>query len=196
MRKLLILLPICAAAFFTSCSSCQRGKEIEERRAALAHHDEEELQEARDALYSADSTATCVEVELVELKKLFVFEKKEEYQSRGFWVLKEQGGDKTQLDFFAEVEEEGQMLLVSIDKKRKWNFYKVAKGQTNFLESAEVKSFIGRELTDEEKQQVQLVYKLSESMRSYNDAVAAQKKNKLKVQFYEKKIGERNSRID
>ncbi|MCR5313978.1 MAG: hypothetical protein K6E54_10160 [Bacteroidaceae bacterium] len=196
MKKIIKYLSVLSVVAFCSCSSCERSREIQARRDALAQHDVNELEEAKQEFHEADSIASFMRFEIEDLKEGFAFEKNEEYQSKGFWVVKEHEGDKLKLDFFAEVEEEGQMLLVSIDKKRNWKFYKVSRGNDKFLSSKEVKQFIGRELTDKEKEQVMAVYRFSEAMLKLRDAEAASEKNKMKIEFYEKKMHAKNSGLD
>jgi len=191
MRIIFILLSAVLLGM-SSCSSCQRAKEIEERRAALAQHDVEELEQARKDLYEADSISSFLQFEVQDMKDtLVVFEKNEKYQSKGFYVLKDQAGDKSKLSFFAEVEEEGKLLLVSIGKDRKWQFKQIKPILSDFkkaLSEKDIVDFVGRNLTDEEIAQVALLSQFSYKMNKLNDALASKEKNKMKIEFYEKKM--------
>ncbi len=198
--KILYILLTFAAVGLCSCSSCSRAKEIDERREALRQNDRDELDEARRDLAAADSIANMAGPKLQVLQDtLVVFEKNEKYQSKGFYVLKEHAGDKSQLTFFPEVEEEGQVLLVKIDSNRKWSFLKIEPEKANlgsYLGTKEVMEFVGRELTDEEKAQFASISEFAIAMKQLRDANASIQKNKLKIEFYEKKISQHTNSID
>lgn len=199
MRYLLIFLMV-AGLGLSSCSSCQRAKEIEERRDALKQNDRAELDEAHRDLATADSIANIAGPKLQMMQdSLVVFEKNEKYQSKGFYVLKEHAGDKSQLTFFPEVEEEGQVLLVKIDSQRKWSFLKIepkTDGLGSYLDTKEVVEFVGRELTNEEEEQFASISEFAIAMKNLRDANASIQKNKLKIEFYEKKISQHTNSID
>lgn len=199
MKILFILLAV-AAVGLSSCSSCSRAKEIEERREALKQNDHDELEEARRDLAAADSISDIVGPKLQAMEDtLVVFEKNEQYQSKGFYVLKEHAGDKSLFDFFPEVEEEGQFLLVKINADRKWSFLKLEPftGDANkALSDKKVKEFIGRDLTEEEKSQVVTLSEYALCAKKLRDANASHEKNVMKIEFYEKKIGEKSVSID
>lgn len=190
MNRLFCLVSFLSVVLFTSCSSCERSREIAEKKKKIALFNAEELEKAKHDFYVADSLSEFYGFELEDLKQAFVLEKNEQYQSKGFLVLSDYAGDKRSLDFFPEVEEEGQMLLVSVNGKREWRFMKIGHKEGDFLSSDSVKSFIGRALSDDEKDKVYRTYSLSEMIRNHNDAVASAKKNKLKIEYYEKKVGE------
>ncbi len=190
MNRIFCLVSFLSVILFTSCSSCERSREIEEKKKKIAMFNAEELEKAKHDFYVADSLSEFYGFELEDLKQAFVLEKNEQFQSKGFWVLSDYAGDKRSLDFFPEVEEEGQMLLVSINDKRKWRFMKISHKESDFLSSDSVKSFIGRSLSDEEADKVYRTYSLSEMICNHNDAVASAKKNKLKIEYYEKRVGE------
>lgn len=198
--KILYILLTFAAVGLCSCSSCSRAKEIDERREALRQNDRDELDEARRDLAAADSIANMAGPKLQVLQDtLVVFEKNEKYQSKGFYVLKEHAGDKSQLTFFPEVEEEGQVLLVKIDSNRKWSFLKIEPETVNlgaYLGTKEVVEFVGRELTSEEKAQFASISEFAIAMKQLRDANASIQKNKLKIEFYEKKISQHTNSID
>jgi len=199
MKILFILLTV-ATVGLSSCNSCSRAKEIEERREALKQNDRDELAEAQRDLASADSIANIVGPKLQVMQDtLVVFEKNEKYQSKGFFVLKAHAGDKTKLDYFPEVEEEGQVLLVKIDSKRKWSFLKIEPETDDlgrYLGRKEVVDFVGRTLTNHEMSQFAAISEFAIAMKLLRDANASIEKNKLKVEFYEMKVSQQTNSID
>ncbi|MBO4664747.1 MAG: hypothetical protein J5663_10110 [Bacteroidaceae bacterium] len=199
MKSLFFLLTVTAIGF-SSCSSCQRAREIAERREALANADAEKLEDARAVLHWADSVKSFLEFDVQAMKDtLVVLEKNEKYQDKGFYVLKKHAGDKSGLKFFVEVEEEGKVLLVKIDENRKWTFSEVELTKVparEFLSGELVRHFIGRDLTDEELADAEQILGFADKMNRLRDAEAAIKKNKMKIEFYEKKISKKSSSID
>lgn len=118
---------------------------VEVRYKALDLSNELNIQEAANELSLTDSLLAAKQMDLEEMKASFKLEKNTKYQSVGYYVTPEQTSDashKTMLR--AEVNEEGQMLLVSIVHGRKLNHKKVmAVLQTGeSVESAECFSFL------------------------------------------------------
>ena len=158
-------------------------KEVECRKAALVLADSLELAEAKFAFAKADSALTFKRFELEDMKKQFVLEKDERFQSVGNYVVPSQAGSKTHLKFFAEVNEEGTMQIVSIDANRKYHFTQVAVG-----EARGSAALLPPDATAEDAKAVEQCYQLA---RLFADVKAGQKeveKQMLKVRFYEQKI--------
>lgn len=90
-------------------------KAMDVRRSAIAFSDTIEMEEAKVMLADADSMLVFKLLELAELKSGFVLEKNAEYQTVGYYVCPEQvGGKMHRTSLRAEVNEEGQMVLISI----------------------------------------------------------------------------------
>ena len=201
LMKAVFILMTLAAVGFSSCNSCQRANEIEERREALKQNDRDELDEARRDLAAADSIASVYgsRMQKMEADSVIVFEKEDKYQDKGFYVLREHAGDKSKLEFFPELEEEGQLLLVKIDANRKWSFLKIAPVMSkdkSALERKEVLDFVGRSLTQDEVSQVVALSEYAYAMKQLRDATASQDKNRMKIEYYENKIGAQTNSID
>lgn len=200
MKAVFILMTF-AAVGFSSCNSCRRANEIEERREALKQNDRDELDEARRDLAAADSIASVYgsRMQKMEADSVIVFEKEDKYQDKGFYVLREHAGDKSKLEFFPELEEEGQLLLVKIDANRKWSFLKIAPVMSkdkSALERKEVVDFVGRSLSQDEVSQVVALSEYAYAMKQLRDATASQDKNRMKIEYYENKIGAQTNSID
>ena len=158
-------------------------KEVECRKAALAFKDSLELHEAKYAFAKADSALTFKRLELEDRKKQFVLEKNGRFQSVGNYVVPAHAGSKTHLKFFAEVNEEGTMQIVSIDNKRQYHFTQVAVG-----EARGSAAILPPNATAEDALAVEQCYQLA---RLFADVKAGQQeveKQMLKVRFYEQKI--------
>lgn len=158
-------------------------KEVECRKAALLFADSLELQEAKFAFAKADSALTFKRLELEDMKKQFVLEKDSRFQSVGNYVVPSHAGSKTHLKFFAEVNEEGTLQIVSIDNKRQYHFTQVAVG-----EARGSSAILPPNATAEDALAVEQCYQLA---RLFADVKAGQKeveKQMLKVRFYEQKI--------
>lgn len=201
LMKAVFILMTLAAVGFSSCNSCRRANEIEERREALKQNDRDELDEARRDLAAADSIASVYgsRMQKMEADSVIVFEKEDKYQDKGFYVLREHAGDKSKLEFFPELEEEGQLLLVRIDANRKWSFLKIAPVMSkdkSALERKEVLDFVGRSLTQDEVSQVVALSEYAYAMKQLRDATASQDKNRMKIEYYENKIGAQTNSID
>lgn len=164
-------------------------KEIACRKAALVFSDSLELDEARFSFAKADSTLTFKRFELEDMKKQFVLEKDERYQSVGNYVVPSQAGSKTHLKFFAEVNEEGTLQIVSIDEQRKYHFTQVAVGDARGSAA-----LLPSHATAEDAKAVEQCYQLA---RLFADVKAGQQeveKQMLKVRFYEQKIERGNNK--
>lgn len=162
--------------------------EIEVRREALAAEDSIELEAAKKELALLDSVLMFSMFELDDLKNQFVFEKDEKYQSVGNYVAKAYSGDKAKLNFFIQVNEEGTMQLVTIDKNRKYIFSEVAVngrgGDAVLPESA----------TSTDFEALNQSYALAKAIQNIRMAVEQRKKVDVKVKFYEKKASKKISK--
>ena len=163
--------------------SCQEKKPsmVEQRKAEIRRNDSLELAQAQHDLQVADSTAAVKVYELDNLKKQFVFEKQEKYQTMGYWVLPAYKGSKERFSFFPEVEEGGKLLLVSIDKRRQYAFTEVD------LVSDDYTSQLPKGLSDAQKRDVARCYELAKTMKDLDEAQHQQEKMQMKVRFYEEK---------
>lgn len=155
--------------------------EIEVRRDALAAEDSIELAAARKELAIIDSVLTFSRFELEDMKSQFVLEKDEKYQTVGNYVAKAYAGDKTKLSFFIQVNEEGTMQLVTIDKARKYTVQEAAVngrgGDAVLPESA----------TSADFEALNQSYALAKAIQDNRAAVEQWKKAEVKVKFYERK---------
>ena len=104
-----ILVISCSLAV-TACK--HQPSALERRKSEIKEKDSIELSKAREGLRVADSVATFKAFEVEDLKKLFVFEKQEKYQTVGYYVLPAYQGSKERFTFFPEVEEGGKLLFV------------------------------------------------------------------------------------
>ena len=163
--------------------SCQEKKPsmVEQRKAEIRRNDSLELAQAQQDLQVADSMAAVKVYELDNLKKQFVFEKQEKYQTMGYWVLPAYKGSKERFSFFPEVEEGGKLLLVSIDKRRQYAFTEVD------LEADDYTSQLPKGLSDAQKRDVARCYELAKTMKDLDEARHQQEKMQMKVRFYEEK---------
>lgn len=161
-------------------------RQFDARRAALAFADTIELEQARHDLIIADSVLTFAAFEMEDCKKAFVFEKQPKYQTVGYYVLPECAGSKTSLSFFPEVEENGKLLLVSIDKNRKYEFTEVPVDELHDVAD----DYGNLHLSPEQKMQVDVCATLAQLMHKHQSAREEKEKLELKVRFFEKKIKE------
>ena len=158
-------------------------KEIECRKAALIFSDSLQLQEAKFAFAKADSALTFKRLDLEDMKKKFVLEKDEKYQSVGNYVVASQAGSKTHLKFFAEVNEEGTMQIVSIDAKRKYHFTQIAIG-----EARGSAALLPPDATGEDALAVEQCYQLAKLFADVKEKQKEVEKQMMKVRFFETKI--------
>ena len=171
---------VLSAICFSSCNS--KPSMVEQRRAEIREHDSLELVQARADLAVADSVATFKAFELADLKGMFVFEKEEKYQTVGYYVLPEYKGNKSRFTFFPEVEETGKLLLVSIDKQRKYTFTEVTVDDEDYTTKLPVN------LSDAMLKDIDKCYSLAKTMQDLEKARTDKEKMELKVRFYEKKM--------
>ena len=165
-------------------SSCQnKPSRVEQRKAEIREHDSLELVQAKADLVVADSVATFKAFELADLKEQFVFEKEEKYQTVGYYVLPSYEGNKSRFTFFPEVEETGKLLLVSIDKQRRYTFTEIT------LDDSDYTTQLPPNLSDAMMKDIAKCYSLAKTMQDLDKARADKEKMELKVQFYEKKMG-------
>lgn len=158
-------------------------KEIECRKAALIFSDSLQLQEAKFAFAKADSALTFKRLDLEDMKKKFVLEKDEKYQSVGNYVVASQAGSKTHLKFFAEVNEEGTMQIVSIDANRKYHFTQIAIGDARGSSA-----LLPPNATGEDALAVEQCYQLAKLFADVKEQQKEVEKQMMKVRFFETKI--------
>ena len=180
MKRIFYITTVAVAATcFSACKS--KPSMVEQRKAEIREHDSLELAQAKADLAIADSIATFKAFELKDLKGMFVFEKQEKYQTVGYYVLPAYQGNKSRFTFFPEVEETGKLLLVSIDKQRKYTFTEIT------LDDSDYTTQLPPNLSDAMKKDIDQCYFLAKTMQDLEKAKADKEKMELKVQFYEKK---------
>lgn len=158
-----------------------RPSAVEQRKTEIRRQDSLELAQARADLAVADSVATFKAFELEDLKKRFVFEKQEKYQTTGYWVLPSYKGSKERFSFYPEVEEGGKLLLVSIDKQRQYSFTEVD------LTAEDYTALLPKGLSDAQKKDVAKCYALAKAMHDLQETQKQQEKLRLKERFYTEK---------
>ena len=158
-------------------------KEAACRRAALAFMDSLELNNAKYAFAKADSALTYKRLELEDMKKLFVLEKDDRFQSVGNYVVPSQAGNKSRLKFFAEVNEEGTMQLVSIDASRKYHYTLVAVGDARGSAAQ-----LPPDATAEDEIAVEQCYQLARLFADVKSKQQEVEQQMIKVRFLEEKI--------
>ena len=158
-------------------------KEIDCRREALQFVDSLELHEAKYAFAKADSSLTFKRLELDEMKKKFVLEKDEKYQSVGYYVVPSQAGNKQHLNFFAEVGEDGSMQLVTIDKKRHYSYTTVS-----LSEDGGSMAVLPANATADDALIVEQCYQLAKLFAEVKMGEEEVKRQMVKIRFYEEKI--------
>lgn len=137
-------------------------RELDVRRSALAFSDTIEMEEAKVMLAEADSALTFKTLELDAMKAEFVLEKNEEYQTVGYYMCPEQvSGKMHRTALRAEVNEEGQMLLISIlhGTKLGHDHIRVTSSVGETLETPRCFSFLTHSVPDYEEE---ASYKLGE----------------------------------
>lgn len=177
MKKILYVLGLLALL----CGCENRPSLVEQRKAEIRRNDSLELAQARLDLAHADSVATFKAFELEDLKKQFVFEKQEKYQTTGYYVLPAYKGSKERFSFFPEVEEGGKLLLVNIDKQRRYAFIEVNVNGEHY------EHLLPKGLPERQRKDVEKCYALAKAMSDFTQAQKQKEKLRLKVQFYEKK---------
>ena len=158
---------------------------VDARREALVFMDSLELSEAKTLYMTADSMMVFKKFELDDMKKSFVLEKQEKFQTTGYYVTPDYAGSKSSFDFFPEVEETGKLLLVTIKRGNKidYNFTEVD------LDSADNNvAPLARTLSAKEKKAYEKCYALAKCFKDYQEAKALCEKYDVKVRFFEKKM--------
>ena len=158
-------------------------KEIDCRREALHFVDSLELHEAKYAFAKADSSLTFKRMELDDMKKKFVLEKDEKYQSVGYYVVPSQAGNKQHLNFFAEVGEDGTMQLVTIDKKRHYSYTTVS-----LSEDGGSMAILPANATADDALIVEQCYQLAKIFAEVKMGEEEVKRQMVKIRFFEEKI--------
>lgn len=177
---LILSIPLWGMAVgLPSCSNAPSA--VEQRKAEIREHDSLEIVQAQLQLQQADSLAVFKAFELEDLKGQFVFEKQEEYQTTGYYVLPKYAGNKSKFVFFPEVEEGGALLLVSINKKREYSFQQVDVTDENYVAA------LPQGLSDAVKADIAQCYALAKAMHDVSQAKETQEKLKLKIRFYQEK---------
>ena len=112
-----------------------------------------------------------------------MLEKDEKYQSVGNYVVASQAGSKTHLKFFAEVNEEGTMQIVSIDANRKYHFTQIAIGDARGSSA-----LLPPDATGEDALAVEQCYQLAKLFADVKEQQKEVEKQMMKVRFFETKI--------
>lgn len=164
--------------------ACQERKtdRAEEFREAIHQKDSTELAQAQAELTKLDSIITFSTLNVEDMKRHFVFEKQEKYQTMGYWVLPSYKGSKERFTFFPEVEESGKMLLVNIDGKRRYTFTEVN------LDSADYHSLLPTGLSARQLDDVHRCYTFAKAMHDLDIARKTREKTLTKIRFYERKM--------
>lgn len=164
-------------------------QEFDVRRTALKFMDSLELKQAKVDFLVSDSILTFKQFELDDLKRSFTLEKQEKYQTLGYYVTNDYAGSKTSYDYFTEVEENGTLLAVSINRAagNKYDFTPIEIDLSSDIIPA---CPISRPLTEKEQSSYEKCYQLAKAIQQMNKAKEAKEKFDLKVRFFEKKIKE------
>lgn len=177
--KAVFFSTLAIAALVSSCNS--EPSKVELRKMEMLKRDSLEVAQAKIDMRAADSIATFKGFELEEMMSGFVLEKQEKYQTVGYYVLPAYKGDKSRFSFFPEVEENGKMLLVSIDKKRQYTFTEVD------LEKNDLAAKLPADISPAVRADVDKCMSLALAMKELSDAKKMKEKMELKIKFYEKK---------
>lgn len=164
--------------------ACQERKttRAEEFRENIHLQDSTELAQAQAELTKQDSVITFSTLKVEDMKRHFVFEIEKKYQTVGYWVLPPYKGSKERFTFFPEVEEGGKLLLVSIDKQRRYAFTEVD------LDSEDYEHLLPKGLSEKQRKDVEECYAFAKTMKQLDDARKNKEKMELKVRFFEKKM--------
>ena len=168
----------------TTLSACQQKKPsmVELRREEIRRNDSTELAQARTFREDADRDIQRLEMLEEALKGKFVFEKVERFQTQGYWVLPAYQGSKERFTFFPEVEESGKLLLVHIDRQRRYSFTEMN------LDNQYYNTELLRGLSKQQLADVEECRALATTMKLLVEARQRQEKMALKVRFYEEKM--------
>ena len=181
MRKPLLYIFFIVSALMLSCQE-RKTSRADEFREEVRKNDSTELAQARKMAGDAERDVLRFEKLVTTYKEKFVFEKQEKYQTMGYWVLPAYQGSKERFTFFPEVEESGKMLLVSIDKQRRYSFTEVN------MDGEDYKAQLPKGLSKQQLADVDECYAFARTMKQLKDAQEQQEKMNLKVRFYEEKI--------
>ena len=163
------------------CACEHRPSMVEQRKAEIRRNDSTELASAREELANAERDVSRFEQQVDACKRKFVFEKQEKYQTTGYWVLPAYKGSKERFTFFPEVEEGGKMLLVSIDKQRRYSFVEVN------LDNEDYESLLPKGISVQQRKDVGECYAFAKTMQQLDERQKYREKMQLKIRFYEKK---------
>ena len=180
MKKALLLIVLLLSAMLWSCQE-KKPSRAEAYRQSIRLKDSLAMDSARQKLVEAEDNVMQLLKELEAFKQRFVFEKIVKYQTVGYWVLPAYKGGKERFTFFPEVEETGKLLLVSIDKKRRYTFTEVD------LDSEDYESLLPKGLSERQRQDVGECYAFAKTMKLLEDAQDEHVRMELKVRFYEEK---------
>lgn len=175
------ILAISALSLVVLDACDQQPSRVEQRKEEIRQRDSLELASAKADLQRADSVIAFKEFELDDLKKSFVFEKQDKYQTMGNYVLPQHSGSKNRLSFFPEVEESGKLLFVSIDRQRRYSFVEV-----NVTE-ADYANLLPKGISQKDKEAVKKCAELATMMQDLKKAKEKKEKARMKIKFYEKK---------
>ena len=177
------MLILLAAALLPSCQD-RRTDRAEEYRRQIHLNDSTQLAQATADLTHLDSTITYTTLDVEDMKRHFIFEKQPRYQTTGYWVLPTYQGSKEPFTFFPEVEEGGKLLLVSIDKQRRYTFTEIN------LDTPDYQSQLPAGLTPTQLDHIRQTHTLAKAMHDLDQARRQREKTLLKIRFYEKKLEE------
>ena len=180
MGKFWLYLFFFGAVVLLSCEE-RKTNRADEFRQTVERNDSVELASARLAAEEAGRDVQRLQQMMDAYKKRFVFEKEEKYQTEGYWVLPAYKGSKERFAFFTEVEESGKLLLVSIDKQRRYSFSEVD------LSNEDYTALLPQGLTKQQLNDVGECYVFAKTMKLLDEAQKRQEKMALKVRFFEEK---------
>ena len=174
----------CLFFVLLTLAACQEKKPsmADERREEIRKSDSTELVQARTDMEDAARDIKRLEMQEETLKKKFVFEKVEKYQTMGYRVLPAYKGSKERFTFFPEVEESGKMLLVHIDKQRRYSFTEID------LDSEDCKAQLPKGLSPQQQKDADECFAFAKTMKLLDEARQRQEKMALKVRFYDEKM--------
>lgn len=175
------ILAISALSLVALDACDQQPSRVEQRKEEIRQRDSLELASAKADLQRADSVIAFKEFELDDLKKSFVFEKQDKYQTMGNYVLPQHSGSKNSLSFFPEVEESGKLLFVSIDRQRRYSFVEVKVTEADYV------NLLPKGLSQKDKEAVKKCVELATMMQDLKTAKEKKEKACMKIKFYEKK---------
>lgn len=175
------ILAISALSLVVLDACDQQPSRVEQRKEEIRQRDSLELASAKADLQRADSVIAFKEFELDDLKKSFVFEKQDKYQTMGNYVLPQHSGSKNNLSFFPEVEESGKLLFVSIDRQRRYSFVEVNVTEADYV------NLLPKGISQKDKEAVKKCAELATMMQDLKKAKEKKEKARMKIKFYEKK---------